>query len=167
MLTKLKNNQFAFPGKGGPMAIVKTLDTAAQHAAVSKKVMIVFWDFSNAFCTTIHKITEQIAKKFKFSERMMKLLSQFLEQTFSTIKMSDKDGFYLSDEIHTKRGSPQGQIGSDFMFALINDNIDPEVVANEIIQRTKYVDDFTDVFSGYSANDLLRSLVHNEATRKK
>ena len=167
MLNRLKQNQFAFPGKGGPMAIVTTLDTAICNVKKGKKVMVVFWDFSNAFCTTIHKVTEDIAKKFNLSERMMKLLSQFLEQTFSTIKMSDKDGFYLSEETHTQRGSPQGQIGSDFFFALVNDNIDPETIADEIIQRIKYVDDFTDVFIGDDAESLLKSLEHNEARLKR
>ena len=81
--------------------------------------------------------------------------------------MSDKDGFYLSEESHTLRGSPQGQIGSDFFFALVNDNIDPEAIADEIITRVKYVDDFTDVFVGDDAESLLKSLDFNEHLLKR
>ena len=77
------------------MAIVTSLDNAAAHGTLAKKAMIVFWDFSNAFCTTIHKITEKIAEKYHLSDRMITLLKQFLEQTHSSIKMSDKDGFYI------------------------------------------------------------------------
>ena len=120
LLSKLKSNQYAFPGKGGPMAIVKTLDDISEQSAQGKRAFLLLWDFSNAFCTTIHDITIKIAKRFNLSERIVKLLEQFLEQSFSAIKMSDKDGYYISSVIHTNRGSPQGQIGSDFMFALIN-----------------------------------------------
>ena len=149
------------------MAVVKTLDNASVHAGQSKKSMIVFWDFSNAFCTTIHEITIDIAKKYALSDRMTTLLKQFLEQSFTTIKMSDKDGFYLSEPSHTGRGGPQGQIGSDFIFALVNDGIDPEPIADEIIDRTKYVDDFTDVFSANTVKELLASLEFNEKLIKR
>ena len=166
VLRVMKDNQYAFPGKGGPMAIVKTLDDASQYSAESKRVLILFWDFSNAFCTTIHGLTIKIAEKYNLSGRMIGLLTQFLEQSFAAIKMSDKDGFYISNEIHTGRGSPQGQIGSDFSFAMINDGIDPVPILDEIINRTKYVDDFTDVMSAFLADTLFRSYRHQETIIK-
>ena len=103
-----------------------------------------------------------IVSKYNLSDRLAKLLRQFLEQSFSSIKMADDGGFYISDVIDTVRGSPQGQIGSDFVFALINDGIDPEQVYDEIIMRTKYVDDFTDVLGAFSISTLISSYIHNE-----
>ena len=92
-LVKLMNdNQFAFPGKGGPMAIVTALDFFAAEAAKKSKAAFILWDFSNAFCTTIHYLTTLIAMKFNLSPRTISLLKQFLKQTLSTIKMSDKHG---------------------------------------------------------------------------
>ena len=166
VIRRLSENQFAFPGKGGPLATAKILDFASFHASNGKKVLIVLWDFSNAFCTTIHRITLEIAKKFNLSDRMIKLLTQFLEQTLSVIKVSDKFGFYLSEEIDTVRGEQQGQIGSDFIFAMINDGMNPEKVLDEIILRIKYVDDFTDIFVGDSASEVFESLKHNEKILK-
>ena len=144
------------------MGTVKVLDEACQLAASGKKVLIAFWDFSNAFCTTLHRITMEIAKKYKLSDRMIKLLAEFLEQSTSIIKMADSGGFYLSDPITTNRGGQQGQIGSDFIFSLINDGINPEQIFDEIILRTKYVDDFTDVYAHDSAKTVFRSLRHKE-----
>ena len=158
VLGLMNDNQYASPGKGGPMAIVQTLDFAAMSAAQSKKTAIIFWDFSNAFCTTIHSLTESIASKYNLSDRMMELLGQFLKQTLSTIKMSDKNGIYFSDEIDVVRGNPQGQIGSDFIFAMINDGMSPEVILDEIIKRTKYVDDFTDTIVADLASTVFKSL---------
>ena len=162
LLKVLKKNQYAFPGKGGPMAIVQTLDDASEQSSKGNKTLILFWDFSNAFCTTIHKIIVAVAKKFNLSDRMMALLEQFLSQSFSAIKFSDKNGYYISDEIDMVRGTPQGQIGSDLIFALVNDNIDPIQVLDEIIIRTKYVDDFTDVLAATSISTLFRSYKCNE-----
>ena len=143
------------------MAVVKILDTFSVQSALKKKTILAIWDFSNAFCTIIHSVIMKIAKRYNLSERMLKLLSEFLEQSFSTIKMSDKNGFYRSDEIHTECGGQQGQIGSDFVFALANENIDPEVLFDEFIERIKYVDDFNDIMASMSFKELLKSLKHN------
>ena len=157
----MKDNQYSFPGKGSPMAIVKILDTFALHAAQKKKTILAIWDFSNAFCTIIHDVILKIAEKYNLSKRLLKLLSEFLEQSFSTIKMSDKNGFYKSEEIHTQVGCQQGQIGSDFIFALANENIAPEPLFNEFIERIKYVDDFNDIMASNNASELITSLKHN------
>ena len=162
-LVKLMNdNQFAFPGKGGPMAIVTALDFFAAEAAKKSKAAFILWDFSNAFCTTIHYLTTQIAMKFNLSPRIISLLNQFLKQTLSTIKMSDKNGVYFSEETDMERGGCQGQIGSDFIFSLINDQIQPETIFDEIIKRVKYVDDFTDIISALTSKVVFDSLDHNE-----
>jgi hypothetical protein len=127
LVDRLNDNQYGFPGKGGPMGTVKVLDEANSLAASGKKVLVVLWDFSNAFCTTIHKITLEIAKKYKLSERMTTLLEGFLKQSTAIIKMADSGGFYLADASTTNRGGQQGQIGSDFIFALVNDGINPSM----------------------------------------
>ena len=110
------------------MGTVKVLDEACQLSANGKKVLIVLWDFSNAFCTTIHRITIEIARKYNLSDRMIELLEEFLKQSTSIIKMSDNGGFYLSEPTTTNRGGQQGQIGSDFIFSLVNDGISPEKI---------------------------------------
>ena len=69
--------------------------------------------------------------------------------------MSDKNGFYKSDEILTGVG------GSDFMFAIANENIDPEPLFNEFIERIKYVDDFNDIMASKNSSQLIESLKHN------
>ena len=163
MIKLLNDNQFAFPGKGGPMAIVTILDFIAQHAKKKSKGALILWDFSNAFCTTIHYLTMMIAKAYNISPRTERLLMQFLEQTLSTIKMSDRNGVYFSEETDMERGGCQGQIGSDFLFSLINDKIQPQTVFDEIICRVKYVDDFTDGIVACSAQTLFESLRQNEA----
>ena len=157
----MKKNQYSFPGKGSPMAIVKILDTFSVHAKLKSKTILAIWDFSNAFCTIVHSVIMKIAKKYKLSPRLLKLLSEFLEQSFSIIKMNDKNGFYQSDEIHTGVGGQQGQIGSDFIFALANENIDPQQLFNEVIERIKYVDDFNDIMASKNTSELLESLKHN------
>ena len=157
----MKNNQFSFPGKGSPMAIVKILDTFSAQSKLKKKTILAIWDFSNAFCTISHEVILKIAEKYNLSPRIMHLLSQFLEQSFSIIKMSDKDGYYRSDEIHTGVGGQQGQIGSDFVFALSNENIDPEAIFDEFVERIKYVDDFNDILASESVEKVLASLAHN------
>ena len=162
LLKILKDNQYAFPGKGGPMAIVKTLDDASEMSAKGMKTCFLLWDFSNAFCTTIHRIIVAVARKFNLSERMLTLLKEFLEQSFSAIKFSDKNGYYISDTVQTGRGTPQGQIGSDLIFALVNDCIDPIQVLDEIILRSKYVDDFTDVLAASNISTLFKSYKANE-----
>ena len=166
LMKRMNKNQFAFPGKGGPLATSEILDFVSYHASSGKKVLLVTWDFSNAFCTTIHKIITEIAKKFNLSDRVVELLKQFLEQTFSSVKMSDKEGFYISESIDLVRGTPQGQVGSDFIFAMVNDSITPEKVLDEIILRVKYVDDFNDVYVSDTVEGVFKSLKHNELRLK-
>ena len=149
------------------MAIVSALDSAAEYSARKLKTAIVLWDFSNAFCTTIHYLTKNIAEKYNLSDRMMLLLHQFLEQTLSTIKMSDRNGVYFANEINTERGSPQGQIGCDFVFAMINDGMNPEAILDEIIKRIKYVDDFTDLYAASLTSVLFKSISANEVQLTK
>ena len=161
LLPKLGKNQYSFPGKGSPMAIVAILDSFSMQQKMKKKAVLAIYDFSNAYCTIVHKVTMQIAARFNLSSRTLELLKQFLGQTFSTIKMSDKDGFYQSTEINTVDGMQQGQIGSGFIFALVNDNIDPIEVLEAVIERIKYVDDFNDIISSEHIKSIVESIQKN------
>ena len=143
------------------MAVIEILDTFIMHSKSKKKTVLAIYDFSNAYCTVIHNVTLEIARRFNLSDRIMTLLEQFLKQTFSTIKMNDKNGYYQSQEINTGDGMQQGQIGSGFIFALINDNIDPLPVINAIIERIKYVDDFNDVIASDWASAITKCIEAN------
>jgi hypothetical protein len=119
------------------------------------------WDFSNAFCTMSHSAIIDIAKRFGFCDQMELLLKKFLDQSQSMVKMSDVNGQYMSNSFDTKRGCQQGQIGSDFIFSMINDQILPRAIETEFLHRTKYVDDFADIISSSSYNILTKSLHEN------
>ena len=167
MMTRLKSNQYALPGRGGPMAVFVTLDDVAVQCALGLKVYLVFWDFSNAFCTTHHDVTMDIADAYNISPQVRDFLLQFLDQSCSTIKMSDVNGYYLSSELKTGRGGCQGQIGVDLLFAMVNDSIDPISTPDVPNKRRKYVDDFTDVMAAKFAQLLAESLSKNEVLMKK
>ena len=75
-------NQFAFKGKGTNMAIIDFLDEAFYQESIKKnKVLIILWDFSNAFCTILHDAIINVAKKFGINGNMLKLLYEYLGQT--------------------------------------------------------------------------------------
>ena len=157
----LNSNQYSFPGKGCPVAIVSVLDELNYQVSQGIAVLLVLWDFSNAFCTFFHDVAIDIARKFNFSDRLMELFIQFLEQTSSTIKISDSGGYYLSDQIKTGRGGQQGQIGTDFVFAMLNDGIQPKSFFGEFIRRMKYVDDFQDIMACSRTDLLFKSVIRN------
>ena len=155
-------NQFSFAGKSITMAIIDFLDKAFHQQSIKgNKVLIVMWDFSNAFCTMSHKAIIDIAKRFGICGNMEILLKQFLDQSKSIVKMSDVNGQYKSDSFQTNRGCQQGQIGSDFIFSMVNDQILPRPVKDEFVHRTKYVDDFADIISSKSYDTLTKSLEEN------
>jgi len=155
-------NQFSFANKGITMAIIDFLDKAFHQESIKgNKVLIVMWDFSNAFCTMSHKSIMDIAKRFGICGNMEILLQYYLDQSSSMVKMSDVNGQYISDKFKTNRGCQQGQIGSDLIFAMVNDQILPRPINDEFLHRTKYVDDFADIISSKSFENLTESLNSN------
>jgi hypothetical protein len=116
---------------------------------------------SNAFCTCPAEKVLQIAQHFGVCGIMEKLLKEFLDQTTSLVKMNDSRGFYRSNEFNTNRGCQQGQIGSDFIFTMLNDGIQPIQVSDEFIRRIKYVDDFADIIAHKSEKVCFESLSKN------
>jgi hypothetical protein len=158
----LNNNQYSFPGKGCPVAIVTVLDELNFHVSQMRPTLLVLWDFSNAFCTFLHDVAIDIAKKLNFSDRLLEIFKDFLKQTTSIIKMADGGGFYLSDKSCTERGGQQGQIFIDFVFAMLNDGIQPKSFFGEFVRRIKYVDDFQDIMSCLRIDTLFASVKKNE-----
>ena len=157
---------------GTQMAISDIFDDIHHQLYAGKYVVLAVWDFSNCFCTFDHERTEDVAKMYNFSPEMMQLFSQFLRQNNSTIKISDKNGFHFSDETDMRRGCQQGAIGSDVVFAMVNEGFMPSGVENRgsppyageqvIIIRRKFVDDWTCNYASKNASDLFARLRFNE-----
>jgi hypothetical protein len=163
----LNRNQFSLPGKGCPMAIVSILDNVSYLSSQKQKVLLVFWDFSNAFCTFDHDAAMQIFGSYPISAQKLKLIREFLKQSGSITKISDRNGHYMSSLKTSDCGTPQGQIGSDFFFVVVNDNMEPIKVSDETAERDKYVDDFTDRYSSPNPALAFSSLRANEELLSK
>ena len=161
LIPHLNDNQYSFPGKGGPLAIVVTLDDLNLQVSTGRPTLLILWDFSNAFCTFHHEVAIKIAKHYNLSDRFIDLLIQFLKQDTFRIKMEDKTGLYLSKEVTTGVGGQQGQIGVDFIFSLVNDSIQPKSFNGEYNKRKKYVDDFSDILNHLSASVVFTSVKKN------
>ena len=163
----LGDNQFSFPKRGSPIALINVLDTANMRACQKKKTSIILYDYSNAFCTYDHDVFNKIISSFNFSDKLKQLCNDFLKQCKTSIKMNDCNGYYISDEVDMGRGVPQGQIGADLFFAMINDGIEPSTLVNVFIDVTKYVDDFTKVIACDSVSDLNDAIIGNELEMKR
>ena len=162
LIPRFQDNQFAMPGKGAPMANVKVFDELCVQIKLKRKILLIFWDFSNAFLCFDRNIAVEFAKKHGISDHLVKLLPQFLDQGSSIIKTHDKDGFYRSKMVTTYRGSLQGQLGSDLIFTMLSDRMIPEKVADENYNRDNYVDDKLDVVSCDDGPTCFKSYFHNK-----
>jgi hypothetical protein len=161
VLPRMLQNQYSFPGKGSQLAAVDLMETVSYHLALKKAVIIVCYDMSNAFCTNPSKFVLKVAERFGVCGKMLSLLNEFLQQTKSIVKMKDSNGYYQSKIFDTKRGCQQGQIGSDFVFTMLNDGIRPITISDETIHRIKYVDDFVDIIAHKSPEICFQSLTKN------
>jgi hypothetical protein len=167
VMPRMITNQYSFPGKGTQMATVELLDTISYHLNAKMCVLVIFYDMSNAFCTCPAEKVIQIAENFGVCGTMKNLLVEFLDQTTSVIKMNDSRGHYRSKIINTGRGCQQGQVGSDFIFTMLNDGIRPIQYSDEFIQRIKYVDDFVDIIAHKSKDVCFKSLETNSTRIKQ
>ena len=158
----LVQNQHSFPGTGCSLAIAKGLDTANMYAKRGMKCAIILYDYSNAFCTFSHEKTMEVAKKFINNDSILDLLEVYLQQSTTNIKISDKNGFFISEKSTTNRGLPQGQIGADIVFAFINNIIQPKPYDGVESNPQKYVDDLIDVMGARNASDIFSCLAANE-----
>jgi len=161
VIPHLNNNQYALPGKGCPIILAETLDEISFGIAQKKPVIAAFYDFSNAFCTTFHEATMKIVRQYNFTDRTLDLLQQFIEQSDTHVKFSDQNGFHISTMRHHDNGELQGQIGSDIVFTVTNDDIQPDNVYNVVTKRFKYVDDTTDINISETVREMFLSLKHN------
>ena len=167
LIPHMNKNQYSFPGKGCQVAIVTILDQLNSLATQGIPTFLVLWDYSNAFCTFLHDVAEKIAQRYNLSDNTLRLFTQFLDQTTSIIKISDGGGYYFSDKLKTGRGGQQGQIGTDFVFAMLNDNIQPKSYFGEHVQRIKYVDDFQDIMACEDPGKLFQSIILNDDLIRK
>jgi hypothetical protein len=161
MIPYLSKDQFALPGKGCPVATATILDELNAMITTGYPTLLILWDFSNAFCTYDHEIAMEIFAKFNLSNHLLGLIKQFLQQDKFSVKMMDAQGFYLSKMVQTGVGGQQGQIGTDFLFTVLNDGIRPQNHHGVACRRFKYVDDFQDIFCCKEQELLFDSLVQN------
>ena len=161
MIPYLSKDQFALPGKGCPVATATILDELNAMITTKRPTLLILWDFSNAFCTYDHEIAMELFAKFNLSDHLLGLIKQFLQQDTFSVKMMDAQGFYLSKKVQTGVGGQQGQIGTDFLFTVLNDGIQPTCHHGVHCRRFKYVDDFQDIFCCKEQELLFNSLVQN------
>ena len=100
-IPQMNNNQYSFPGKGCPSAIHTILDDANAKACSNFSTAIVLFDFSNAFNCFSHNALKNIIKYYKIPKHLKSLVGKYLNQSTTTIKMSDRDGFYMSKSFST------------------------------------------------------------------
>ena len=154
----MQKNQYSFPKKGCPIACVNFLDSISQHLHDGKKVVVALFDYSNGFCTPYLPVALKIAKKYNLSDRALRLFKDFLKQNMTILKISDKNGYYFSPVTDMERGGQQGQLFVDFLFAIVNDGINPISFFDEIIENFKYVDDTLSIYAANSATTIFKSL---------
>jgi len=161
IIPRMVQNQYSFPGKGTQLAVIELMEKVSFQLSLKKAVIIVCYDMSNAFCTCPAEFIIKIAERFGVCNKMKDLLVEFLNQSKSIVKMNDSKGFHRSKIFDTKRGCQQGQIGSDFIFTMLNDAIMPIQIKDEFITRIKYVDDFVDIIAHESSEICFQSLSKN------
>ena len=161
MIPQMNDNQFAFAGKGTNLAMTNMLDDINIAANSGKPTIMALWDFSNAFCTYNHEVIKAIVKSYQIPEGFLDLLSEYMEQSTTIVKMQDSKGFYFSKESKTEVGGPQGQIGTDKIYAISNDNMEPIADAETVVKRRKYVDDFSDRYTAETTEKVVKLLKFN------
>ena len=162
IVPKLNKNQYSLPGKGGPLAIYDMFNNINYLVSLKKPMLVAIWDFSNAFCTFSHHAVIKILKSFGMSDKKLDLTMKFLDQTGSRVKIDDAEGHYISKMTATFRGGPQGQIGVDLMFIIVNDNLQPHKISeDQISKRQKYVDDWADFLLANNFKELLKLFESN------
>ena len=89
MIPKLNTNQFSFPGKGSPQALSSALDIISLKLSKKMKLVVMQYDYSNAFCTLVWDAIIAILEEYNISDDMLDLIKQFLHQSLTKIKMNE------------------------------------------------------------------------------
>ena len=165
----MNTNQYSFPKKGCPIAVAELFDDLNHKASSKRPMLYAQFDMSNAFCTYNHKTLMQIFRSYQLPENMLDLCEKFMNQSTTTFKINDVNGYYLSDQDTTNCGGPQGQIGTDLFFSVANDGMNPILLdeTQDEACRKKYVDDSGDSYVSATTESVFNLLYKNVDLLKK
>ena len=162
LIPAINNNQFSFPKMGATMAVAELFDRLNLLASQKKPMIYAQFDASNAFCTYNHDVLMKIFASYGLPQNMLDLCKSFMNQSTTIFKISDINGYYLSDQDTTNCGGPQGQIGTDLFFNVSNDGMNPvKLCDDDDVDRKKYVDDFGDSYTSTTTRKVFDLLYHN------
>ena len=160
-LTPIFQNRNNYSYRGTHQCIIATFDEVISRINRKEKVVMVKYDFSNAFGTIHHAAVMQIFRQLNISDNSLNYIEQYLNnQRSAKTVISDKSGFYFSEDKDMSRGSPQGQVGADLVFIV------QQFILKEMCEvfRSMYVDDLNDVCSGKTDSDTVDLVRRNEAS---
>ena len=145
--------------KGTHLCIISTFDNILKNIATKNPTFLIKYDFSNAFGTIDHKIFLKTFKKLNVRSDVYKFVEGYLsnQQVTQTV-VKDQHGSYLSDKTYMKKGTVQGQLGSDVCFCI------QQLCLRELdgVQRSIYVDDINDIISSSKLENVLKLIKDNE-----
>ena len=154
----INRNNYSY--RGTHQCIIRTFDEVISRIDKKEKVVMVKYDFSNAFGTIHHAAVLDVFRQLNLSDKTLNYISQYLEnqRTAETV-ISDKSGMYISKKVDMSRGSPQGQVGADLVFIV------QQFILRELcsIFRSMYVDDLNDIVSDSVAPVVIDLVKENEA----
>ena len=154
----LNRNNYSY--RGTHQCIIRTFDEVIARIDKKEKVVMVKYDFSNAFGTIHHAAVLEVFGQLNLSERTLNYISQYLQnQRIAETVIADKSGFYISKKVDMSRGSPQGQVGADLIFIV------QQFILRELcdVFRSMYVDDLNDICSNKNDTAVIDLVKNNEA----
>ena len=159
-LEPIFSNRNNYTYKGTHQCIINTFDNVIDRISRNEKVVMVKYDFSNAFGTIHHAAVMEIFRQLNISENSLNYIEGYLEnQQIAQTVISDKTGFHFSKPIKMSRGCPQGQVGSDLIF-LVQQFIFQELSE---VYRSSYMDDLNDICSRDTDCNTIKLVKDNEA----
>lgn len=163
-LTPIFNTRNNFSYRGTHLCIIRTLDYLQNQIWEGLPTLLVKYDFSNAFGTTHPETIMNAFSQLNLSDSCLEFIRGYIyNQGNARTIISDKTGYYTSENIPMKRGNPQGQIGADLVFLV------QQLVLREIddVFRTLYVDDINDSMSGKTELETVMRAISNEISLKE
>lgn len=163
-ITPILNKRNNYSYRGTHLCIIKTFDKIIEKLNNLELVILVKYDYSNAYGCTNPELVIKALKQINLSDKSLEYLRGYIyNQRWCRTVISDKLGFHLSDLIEMLRGQAQGQIGSDLIFII------QQLVLQELIEvfRTLYIDDLNDIIAKLSENDTIELCKNNERELKE
>ena len=156
-----RRNNYSYLGTH--RCIIRSLDHIMTQVRKGLPTLLVKYDFSNAFGTTDPETVLTAFSQLNLSEDCMNYIHGYVyNQGYAKTIISDKTGYYTSNEVVMARGNPQGQIGADLVF-LVQQLVLREV---ENVLRTIYVDDLNDVIAADTEINTIMTAIRNELALK-